>query len=204
MEVNGRKQRIVVDLDDSSFDFLNPYIRFNNLKYKTNLKREDFTSYRFNEFRGGTMEEAVESVKEFCHSLAFEQVKPFPGAIEVLFKLREEYELFVGTSRPEDMIKLTHEQVSKYFPEIFSDIIFSSNHYTKAKNSGETKAEICKRLNALYIIEDSLTYSKQCIEEGTGAILLDSPWNQNRHIYGIIRLKNWEEIGNFLLKNEQH
>lgn len=186
--------RKAIDIDDSLFDFLGPYTHFNNLMYKTNLKREDFTSYVFNEFRGGTMEEAVESVREFCYSPFFEEMKPLPYAPEVIQELKKENELFIVTSRPIEMKEITFRQISKYFPNVFSDIIFSSNHYTKAENSGETKAEVCKKLNVSHLIDDSLIYAKECLEKGIGAILLDSPWNQNGSINGIIRVKNWKEI----------
>jgi 5'(3')-deoxyribonucleotidase len=200
MRIDFKKPRVVVDLDDTSFDFINPYISFNNLKYGTNLKKEDFTSYRFNEFRGGTMEESVASVKEFCYSPFFKNVKPFPDAVEVLQKVKEEIELFVGTSRSFDMQELTFNQISLYFPNVFSDVFFSSNHYTGAKNSGKTKAEICKKLNALYLIDDSLIYSIECINKGIGAILFDSPWNKNGNVEEIIRVNDWKEIGGILLR----
>jgi uncharacterized HAD superfamily protein len=193
-----KKQRKAVDIDDSLFDFISEYIAFNNLKYKTNLKKEDFKSYRFNEFRGGTMQEAVNSVKEFCYGPFFEKVQPFPNAIEVIKQLKEKNELFIVTSRPIEMKELTFKQISRYFPNTFYDIIFSSNHYTGAKNNGETKAEICKKIGASLLIDDSLVYAKQCIENGIEVMLLDSPWNQNGCIQGIKRVKNWKEIGELL------
>ena len=101
-----------------------------------------------------------------------------------------------------DLKKITYNQVNKYFPNIFSDVIFSSNHYTRAKNCGKTKAEICEDLKISYIIDDSLVYTKECAQKGIETILLDSPWNQNgiNEIKGITRVKNWFEIGEILLE----
>ena len=49
------------------------------------------------------------------------------------------------------------------------------------------------------MIEDSLVYSKQCVEKGIKAILLDSFWNQNGDLEGITRVKDWKEIGGLLI-----
>jgi len=196
MRIKGNK--IGVDIDDTLLDFVGTYVLFHNQTYKTNIKKDDFNTYLFNKIRGGTMKEAVDSVKEFYGSSFFKEMQPLPNAVEVIQRLKKDNELFIVTSRPMDMREGTLEQISSYFSNLFSEIIFSSNKYTKAKNSGKTKAEICFDLNVSWLIDDSLIYTKECITKGIGAILLDSPWNQNGHIKGVNRVKNWKEIGELL------
>jgi uncharacterized HAD superfamily protein len=197
MEIKDKKI-IGVDIDDALLDFVGAYILFHNETYKTNLKKDDFKTYAFNFARGGTMKQAVNSVNQFYKTPFFKEMEPFPGAVEVIQKLKEKNELFIVTSRPLNMQKSTLEWISKYFTNIFSEIIFSSNHYTKAKNSGKTKAEICSDLEAYLLIDDSLEYALQCADKGVEVILLDSPWNQNGKHERITRVKNWKEIGELL------
>lgn len=187
-------RKIGIDIDDTLLDFIGAYINFHNEMYKTNLKKEDFKTYSFNHARGGTIEQAISSVKQFYKTDFFKEMQPFPGAVEVVQKLKENNELFVVTSRPGHIQEGTFEQVAKHFQNIFSEVFFSSNHYTKAKNSGRTKAEICFDLGVSLLIDDSLVYAKQSLEKGLKVFLFDSPWNQNREIEGITRVKNWNEI----------
>lgn len=190
---------LAVDIDDTLLDFVSAYILFHNETYKTNLKKEDFKTYSFNHLKGDTMKQAVSTVRQFYKTDFFKEMKPFPGAIEVIQKLKEKNELFIVTSRPYDIKKGTLEWVSKHFSNIFSEVFFSSNYYTQAKNSGKTKAEICYDLSASLLIDDSLIYAKQVFEKGINTLLLDSPWNQNGNLEGITRVNNWKEIGDLLI-----
>jgi len=189
--------KIGVDIDDTLLDFIGTYAIFHNEIYKTNLKKEDFKTYSFNPVGGRTTKQAVNTVKQFYKTDFFKEMQPFPGAVGVLQKLKENNKLFIVTSRPHNMKEETSEWVLKYFPNIFSDIFFSSNHYTKAKNSGRTKAEICCDLEVSLLIDDSLAYAKQCIEKGINVFLFgdNNPWNQNHEEHeNITRVKDWNEI----------
>lgn len=193
-------KKIGIDIDDTLLDFIGAYVLFYNTRYKTNFKREDFKSYMFNETLGGTLEESVNSVKKFCNSSFVDEMKPLPDSQKVIQMLNKQSELFLVTSRTLDLKEITLNQISKYFPNLFSDILFSSNHYTKSKNTGKPKSEICLEKGISLLIDDSLIYTNECLEKNIGAILFDSPWNQNGHLKGIIRVKSWEEIGKLLLK----
>jgi len=186
--------KIGIDVDDTLLDFVGAYIIFHNKIYKTNLKKEDFKTYSFNHVMGGTMGKAINSVKEFYTTPFFMKMIPLQNAIDVVQKLKKYNELFVITSRSSDMQEGTLEQITRYFPNTFSRIIFASNHYTKIKNTGKTKAEICLDLGASLLIDDSLIYTKECVIEGINAILIDAPWNQDGDIRGVTRVKNWREI----------
>ena len=192
-------KKIGIDIDDTLLDFVGAYAVFHNEVYKTNLKKENFKTYSFNHARGGTMQQAISTVKQFYKTDFFKEMQPFPGAVEVVQKLKENNELFVVTSRPNYIQEETFEQIAKHFSNIFSEVFFSSNHYTKAKNSGRTKAEICYDLGVSLLIDDSLEYAKQCVEKGINTILLDSPWNQNGNLEGITRVNNWKEVGGLLM-----
>ena len=105
--------------------------------------------------------------------------------------------MYLITSRPDYLKDKTIEQIERHFGDSFSGLFFSSNHYTKRKNSGKSKAEICLDLRVSKLIDDSLEYALQCAEKGLEVFLLsnkDTPWNQNGEYKGITRVKNWKEI----------
>ena len=192
MESNRRK--IGIDIDDVLLDFVGTYVLFHNQTYKTNLKKEDFRTYSFNYARGGTMKQAVNSVKQFYSTSFFKEMKPLSGSVEAINRLKQEYDLYNITSRPDYIFEETVEQIKKHFGNSFLEIYFSSNHYTGRKNSGKSKAEICLQKGISKLIDDSLEYALECAKEGIDALLLDTPWNQNGEHERINRVKNWNEI----------
>ena len=121
------KKRRGVDIDDTLFDFIGAYCLFHNLTYKTQIKKEDFNSYNFNEIMGGTIKEATDSISAFYNTSFFRKMKPFPDSIEIIQELKKNNELFIITSRPPSIKEETFNQIFKYFPGVFSKIIFSDN-----------------------------------------------------------------------------
>ena len=180
---------IAVDIDDTLLDFVRNYILFCNEKYNINMQREDFKTYSFDS----------EKINEFYKTELFRKLSPFPNAAKVIDTLGKKNNLVIITSRPDELYSETIKQIVWNFPAAFSDVFFSINHYTKAENSGKTKAEICKEKEINLIIEDSLEYAKQCVEKGIDAILLDAPWNQNGIVEGVTRVDDWKKIGGILL-----
>ncbi len=194
---------INIDTDDVIVDFTGAFILFNNEKYGTNLKREDFTSYSFEKVTGGTIGDEQKRLSEFYKTNYFKEIKPFPYSIETINHLKRFNILYNTTSRPKTISKETLEFFTNYYPGCFSEIFFSFNHYTQWKNCGKTKAEICLDIAASLMIEDSLEYALQCAEKGVEVLLLDAPWNQNGKHKNITRVYGypdyWKEIGRLLL-----
>jgi uncharacterized HAD superfamily protein len=187
-------ENICVDCDDVLVDFHTPLREWHNAIYGTNLKHEDFISYRFHEIWGGTGEEAIKKVNEFQHSEYGKKLLPIQGTVESIdILLQRGKKLFLTTSRPLSSKGDTEKLLETYFKDKFLDVFYSSNHYTKAKNSGKSKGEICKKLNAS-LIDDSLDYVKQVALMGLRAILFgDYPWNQNGTLpEGVSRAENWK------------
>jgi len=189
-------KNICVDCDDVLVDFHTPLRVWHNVTYGTNLKHEDFTSYRFNLIWGGSGEEAIRRVNEFQNSPYAKKILPIEGAVEAIdILLQRGKRLFLTTSRPIFLRGDTEELLNKYFKDKFLELFYSSNNYSQAKNSGKSKGEICKDLNAL-LIDDSLDYVKQCALLGLDGILFGNyPWNQNGNLpKNVVRVKNWEEV----------
>ena len=194
-KVYSGSRRIGIDLDDTLVDFNSALREWHNEVYGTSLRRDDFKSYSLNETLGETEEEISQKMNNFYKSAYFENIQPIAGAIAAIEELSQEDELFSITSRPDFLNEKTIRDLDKFFPNKFSDIIHSINHYSKRKNSGKLKVEICRDLRASRLIDDSLEYIMQCLgTEIKGLLFGDYPWNQlNGLPTNIIRVKNWRE-----------
>ena len=70
------------------------------------------------------------------------------------------------------------------------------NHYGE---SGEklSKPDMCKKIGAKILIDDSLLYAQECAKEGIKTILFGNyPWYQNKHDLheNIKRVEGWHEV----------
>jgi uncharacterized HAD superfamily protein len=185
--------KIGIDLDEVLGSFMEDLIRFHNNKYKTSYKLENFFSYKFWNVWGGTKEEAIQKVYDFHEIKYFKEIKPIKDAQESIKKLKENNELFIITSRQNDVIEQTKEWVEKYFPNTFSNIYFT-NHFSQNGDS-ITKKEVCDELDINILIEDSLEYSLECIKPKRKIFLLDYPWNKSETLpKEIERVYSWKEI----------
>lgn len=190
------KKRIGIDLDDVLADFHTAIRDYHNKVYGTSLKPEDFKTYLFNQVWGGTLEEAVRKVDDFHSSVYFNEISPIPDSITSVEALSKENELFVVTSRPLFIREGTEMWLNKFFKDKFAGVSYSSNHYSRAENSGKSKLDICRDLEISVLIDDSLDYLLQCLPLGITEILFgDYPWNQNGALpSGIFRVKGWKEV----------
>ena len=184
---------IGVDLDEVLADTLSAIIKFHNEVYGTELEKGDFNSYRFQEIWGGTRQEAIKKVYRFQSTNYSRNVKPVPGSIEGIKKLKEGNELILITSRPHDVKNQTLTWLSHYFPGAFSRVFFT-DAYSLTKR-GRRKSEICHKMGVDILVDDLLSCSFDCASEGIQVFLLNKPWNQGKELPVLItRCKNWEEI----------
>jgi len=185
--------KIGIDLDEVLVEYLAVLIDHHNATYNTSLTKEQFKSYKFWEIWGGTREEAIQKVYTFYQTADFKNLKPLPHSQKTIDILKQNHELFVITSRPHDIREITKELIDEHFPNTFSNIIFA-NHYSQ---NGEeiTKKQICDSVGIEILIEDSLDYALECLNEKRKIFLFDYPWNQSEKLpAGIHRIKSWKEI----------
>lgn len=134
----------------------------------------------FHQVWGGSLEEGSMKVREFFESPVFEEISIIPGSIHVLRKLCRDFTLHIVTARPNYAEDVTKKFISKYFQNIFAEVHFG-NHYA-VDGPPISKAEICKRINAVLLIDDSLKYAKNCAAEGIPVVLFgEYPWNRPQH-----------------------
>ncbi len=171
------------DADDVTADSFPPFVEYHNITYGTSLKVADFTTRKFHPILGCSPEEAVRRVNEFQKSPYFERVIPVEGSVEAITFLHNlGKKAYIATARTQDIQGITERFFAKYFNGMISDIMHSVNDYSKQKNSGRTKADICENLGAT-LVEDDLAYIKPCSARGLYSILFGTfAWSQGQEL----------------------
>lgn len=118
----------------------------------------------------------------------------------MLPKLRElGFELVIVTSRQFIIADETRKWIARHFPEdMFKEIVFGNHWGLEGRKI--SKAELCKRVGASILIDDSLTYAADVSESGIKCLLfdLDGKYNWNKSDdelpVGVTRVYNWHEV----------
>jgi 5'(3')-deoxyribonucleotidase len=181
--------KIGVDMDEVIADTLPEYINFLNDTEKLGLTRDRFTRYYTWDTWDGSDTEKVALFDRYYKSEYFYKVKPIAGALEGLQKLSENHELYIITSRPDEVAQPTELWLKKYYPNLFSGVYYANYRLNRKKS------DICKTLEVQLMIEDSLEYALNCAENDIDTILLKFPWN-NRELSHprINRVDSWNEV----------
>ncbi len=68
--------------------------------------------------------------------------------------------------------------------------------YAAVMSNPRKKVEVCKDIEAIALIDDSIGHITECVEAGMQGILFgDYPWNQTEELSsGIVRCSNWPEV----------
>ena len=160
----------------------------------TKLKLEDFHSYMFWEVEGcklATREEATACVYAFHASPYFDKIVPIDGECGTCGALRAlatKYELHVVTSRQTDIADKTRAHIEKHFPGVFTGVHFGNHFGLEGKKV--SKPEMCARIGAVALIDDSLDYARQLAKAGTRTYLFgDYGWNRGGEVLVSPRLE---------------
>ena len=190
---------LAVDLDECCCGYVPAFARFSNARHGTvSLDLQDFTSYMFWEVpkcRLASRESAMERVYEFHASPFFEQIEPIPGAAIALDHLKRSFELHVVTSRQADIEHQTRAWVERHFPNTFTAMHFG-NHFGKS-GAKVSKPDMCRKIGAVALIDDSLDYATQCAADGLPVFLFgEYPWNRSEGALDerITRVASWRIV----------
>jgi len=118
-------------------------------------------------------------------------------AVEVLNKLKPDYELIVATARRSAEHMLTRDWIKKHYPAVFKDVHFAGIWDEITEHSPKkTKARLCRELGVDYLIDDQVKHCIGASGVGVKALLYgDYPWNNNTDLPDEIdRVLNWKEI----------
>jgi len=189
---------IGIDLDDVLADFFPAFLGFYNQKHNTHYTVDDLHSYDIWKVFGGTKEEAIKDVYEFCETKEFQTLAPVEGAIEAINSLNGNHKRYIITARPIEIKDKTLSWLDLHFQGCFEDIFFTNRFsYIGTK---QKKSDFCNKINAEIMIEDALHHAHDCSSENRQVLLLDKPWNrngitpENLEKLGITRVHSWDDI----------
>ncbi len=192
------KKRYGFDLDDVILNFMESFREFHNENYGTEHAFEEYTDFYLENILGCSKEEIVKRVDIFYNSHEHKNAEPIHGAIEVLKKLSEKYELIIITAKPEELREQTIFWLNTHLPNIFSDIVFT-NHF-QGEGLKRNKGDVCLELGIEAFVDDAIHNAESVASVGIPVLLLDTPWNKKfKETELIKRVQNWEEIEQILL-----
>lgn len=202
------KPVLAVDLDEVCCAYLPAFIRYSNSSHGTDLTMEDFTSYYFWEVPNAKLNsraEAQDRVYSFHKSRFYAQIEPMAGAKLALDMLKQNFDLHIVTSRATDFEAQTRSWVQEHFPDTFKELHFG-NHFAKPDWRGKvkrvSKPDMCRKIGAVALIEDSLDYAKQCAAVGIPVFLFGNyAWNSSRGVALsplITRVASWRMVAQVL------
>jgi len=183
--------KIAVDVDAVLFDLVTPLLEFYNKRHGTSFKAHMVKEYNFHKLFGGTLEEEVAMLNEFCATEYFENLKPVPGAIDGIKHLLSKHELVVVTSRNLELKSLTLRQLNEYFPKCFKEVYFTSEHGGVERGKSK-KALVVSKIKSDILIEDCFEHAIG-MPDGVEVILLDYPWNRKELPKNVHRAKDWKD-----------
>jgi len=192
---------VAVDLDEVLGQFVKKLAEFHNHKFGTRLGVSDFYSYSFALVWGGTPSESAVKVLQFFRTRYFEDIPPIPGARDILHSLKHKYNFVVVTSRQHFIAAHTRRWLQTHYPGLFCDIVFGNHWAFNGKKF--TKPELCEKVGASALIDDSLSYATECsILQDFKVVLFDwnlaYPWNKQKADQilpeNVTRLPSWEHV----------
>lgn len=193
---------ISFDLDEVLAEFQTGWIEFNKRNYNEHYVLDDFYIYDYMKVMGITQEEAIKRIFEFYESEIFADLQPTKGAEEVVCDLAKKHELFVISSRSDELKGITQRWLEKHFPNCFKEILLIGEVTKAGYNYTVTKGKLCREYGVNYHIDDAPHHVAGILEAGTKVIVYERPWNRN-YDFGqmpVLRCKKFSELPEILTK----
>lgn len=174
------KRKLAVDIDNTLWDLITPWITYYNILYKDNIKYEDITEYEFFDLlKTATKDDMLNLLnsEEFWNS-----VLPYEDSFEYLKKLNDEYELYIVTSTSYKTPREKFDRLFNIFDFLTEDqLIITSKKYL---------------LNVDIMVDDCA----DCLRGDYIKFLINEPYNQDVIDDTIIRVDNLRDVYNYLHK----
>ena len=189
-----KKQKIGIDLDDTTFEFVTGLNVFHNEAYGTAYERHHYTTFDLQHVWGCTEDEANRRVECFFDSPVHRTITAVLGAKEALTELTSAYEPVAITARGHRHAHLAHELIERYFSGIFGEVHFLGHHADRHAGPKKTKGALCQELGVRFMVDDALHNAQSVGEKGIPVFLMNQPWNQGELPPNTIRVSQWSEI----------
>ncbi|MCC7304211.1 hypothetical protein IT418_02245 [bacterium] len=187
---------ISFDYDDVLAAFQDGWIDYNRTNYGLKLKYEDFTEFDYSAIMKIPVDEIYRRVYEFYETDYFKNLRPVTNSIEVVKQLAREHELYVLTSRSQEVKEESDRWLEKYFPGMFQEVLFTGQFARDGFNKQVSKSDMCLKYGIQLHIEDAPMHVAALTERGIRVVVLETPWNRQYDFSGslIHRIKSMLEL----------
>ena len=142
---------------------------------------------------GGTYEEmfgvSKEEMKEFMNlyaSIVWKECLPIPGAVRVIRELWKVFDISIITNRPQKDFSITRDWLRKW------KVPYTDLHLI---GPGNKKCDFPPIQKCFCFVEDEIEKAKGIADKKIPTFVFNSDIKYNN----IINVKNWEEIGEYIL-----
>jgi len=179
-------EKIVIDVDDVILNYASALIRHLNSNFGKNFRKKQVKSWDLAGYYPIETEEVIKVWEKFHETEQYSNLKIVDKAKEGMAELSKKGEIYLATYRDERFREKTERNLEK-LPSIWEELIFTN---------GGRKRDIYKKLNASYVIDDSLRNVSDALQEKVeNTILFDQPWNhQDDAKFNYRRYRGWDEI----------
>jgi uncharacterized HAD superfamily protein len=195
------KPVIAVDIDDVLALSVDRFIEWSNSRFGTEITFDQYTE-DWSELWGISQMETTKRVNLMYKEGIPAKYSRVDEAVEVLNKLKSNYELIVATARRKAEDKQTKDWIKRHYPSVFRNIHFAGIWDEITEHSPQkTKARLCNQLGVNYLIDDQLKHCVGASNVGVKALLYgDYPWNKHASLpQNIERVVNWKEIEGYFI-----
>jgi len=194
------KQVIAVDVDDVLSASASGFAAFSNRRWGAGVTADDYDE-DWAKFWKVPLEVALQRREEAHASGVFGDYATVDKAVDVLSRLKTDYDLIVVTSRQLKLKPETDAWIARHFPNIFSAVHYAGIWDTQdVKNAlRQHKAGICQQLGADFLIDDQLKHCIGAAECGMRALLFGNyKWNRADNLHeNITEVHTWDEVGEY-------
>ena len=190
------KKLIAVDIDEVLAANAPSFVAYTNQQWGMNLSVDDYHEH-WAQLWKTDHDETLKRAKQYNHSGVMESMSHFEEANATLTQLTKQYRLVIVTARRKELAEITQQWIERHYAGIFSDIhhagIWDTEH---PEASTFTKADICTKIQASYLIDDQSKHCNAAQGVGIQAIMFgDYPWNRSEKLVeGVTRRANWHAV----------
>src|SRR3989344_4992585 len=186
------KKRVLVDVDNVSLEFCDPYLRFMNEVYGQNIRQEEIRDARVWDFPNRNGLANKYRLLRFLFWSDFLDLSPVEGAAEGINELRKDYDVLFGTSRTKFVQSATLKSMEKYF----GDVEVQARYHFYWRADADIKVSIAKKKRVDFVVEDDPWVAVKLGMEKISGVLFSRSYNRSYDLSAIgwYRAKNWEGV----------
>ena len=188
------KPTIAIDVDEVLFPLLASFFSYLKAAHDIDIVPDQMETYRTEDVIGGTSEDLLAKMDAYMQTEHYENTSPVIGAVEALKQLHINYRLIIVTARHKNFSGFTERFIETHFKGLFDNVHYTHDVIDPGVN--RPKAEMCKELQAITLVDDSLRNVIECAEAGIPSVVFgDYRWNQSEELpEGVTRCVDWEAV----------